>query len=350
VPAFSVRSAAEPSLVRDELDALGRDVFVVLSHLRNHDVRARDAVLAKHELERIRNRLTSTHRQRLRLLWRICQQARLVHKEDGSWQPTESAATWLKGSGLSRRGALFQTWLADAGWNELCAMPSVRCEDTGWQHDPIRAREALLGHMGKCPLDVWLDIASLVSAIYDADPDFLRPDGDYDSWYIRDAESGNYLLGFASWDRVEGALIRYLLEQPLCWLGVVALGYAQGAERAAVFKLTATGSALLRQRQAPTIGEEAAPSQEPVQRIVLRPDLSILLPSAVSWYDRFLVERFATWVEDDEQRSRYRLDGDSVARALSRGVTVAQIQAFLRRATGDRVPVKVQRALKAWEA
>ena len=347
-PAFHVLSATEPSLVRDEQGALAKDVFVVLSHLRNHDVRAREAVLAKHELERVRKRLTSTHRPRLRLLWRICEQARLVQKESGLWQPTDRAAAWLKESALSRQRALVQSWLADAGWNELCAMPTVTCEDTGWRHDPIRARVALLSHLGKCPMGVWLEIESLVNAIYAADPDFLRPDGDYDSWYIRDAESGNYLLGFASWGSVEGALIRYLLEQALCWLGVVALGYAEGAERAAAFKLTGTGIALLHEERAPAIGEDDAPSQEPAQHIVLRSDLSIVVPSTASWYDRFLVERFASWVGEREQGMLYKLDRHSVARALSRGVIGPQIEAFLKRATGDRLPVELQRALKAW--
>jgi hypothetical protein len=348
LPVFSVRSTAEPSLLRDEGDSLARDVFVVLSHLRNHDVRAKEGVLAKHELDRIRNRLTGTERPRTLLLWRICEQAELVHREDGLWQPTQRAAMWLKRDALSRQWTLFQAWLKDAGWNELCAMPSVRCEDTGWRHDPVLARESLLRHLRECPLDVWLDIDSLVNAIHDTDPDFLRPDGDYESWYIRDAESGQYVVGFANWGEVEGALIRYLLEHALFWLGVVALGYPQQAERAAAFTVTEIGRALLFEQEAPAAGEGALPGQEPAKRIVLGSDLSVLVPSTASWYDRFLVERFARWVEEHEGATCYTLDDRSVERALSRGVTVPQIEAFLRRATGSRLPPKVQRALKAW--
>ncbi|NIO71720.1 MAG: hypothetical protein GTN71_22490, partial [Anaerolineae bacterium] len=51
--------------------------------------------------------------------------------------------------------------------------------------------------------------------IKESDPDFQRPDGDYSSWYIRQADTGRYLSGFESWDQVEGALIAYLIAQPL---------------------------------------------------------------------------------------------------------------------------------------
>jgi hypothetical protein len=350
LPVFSVQCGAQPSLVRDEQDALARDVFVVLSHLRNQDVRAKKGVLAKHELDRIRDRLTCTDPPRLLLLWRTCEQAGLVHGEEGMWQPTQRAAVWLRGDALSRQQMLFQSWLTDAGWNELCAMPSVRCEDTGWQHDPVRAREALLDHLRKCPLGAWLEVDSLIGAIYETDPDFLRPDGDYESWYIRDAQSGQYLVGFASWGRVEGALIRYLLEHALFWLGIVALGHGQEAESATVFRLTPTGTALLSGETGQTSGEDRVPSQEPAGRIVLSSDLRILVPSAVNWYDRFLLERFAHWVEEHAGVARYTMDSRSVRRALSRGVTVRQIEAFLRRTTGKRMPIEVQRALKAWGA
>ncbi len=350
LPAFRVQPAVEPIIVKDEQDALARDIFVILSHLRNHDVRAKDGVLARYELDRIRNRLSAMDRPRLLLLWRVCEQAGLVHREDGTWQPTQRAAAWLNEDALSRRRMLFHTWLADAGWDELCAMPSVRCEDTGWRHDPVLARGALVRHLRRCPAGVWLEVNSLVTAIHETDPDFLRPDGDYGSWYIRDAQSGQYLLGFASWHRVEGALIRYLLEHALCWLGVVALGYPQESEQATAFRVTTTAAVLLSEESAPASGESVDESHAPAERIVVRRDLTILVPSGVSWYDRFLVERFARWVDEQGGVARYAMDTHSVKRALSRGVTVAQIEVFLKRATGKRVPIEVQRMLRDMRA
>jgi hypothetical protein len=318
--------------------------------LRNHEVRARDGVLAKHELESIRNRLTSTDRPRLLLLWRLCEQAGLVGRENRLWQPTQAAAAWLKEDAPSRQRALFQAWLSDADWNELCAMPSVRCEDTGWRHDPILPRRALLAHLRECPLNVWLDVESLIDAIYDTAPDFMRPDGDYESWYIRDARNGHYLLGFASWGSVEGALIRYLLEQPLLQLGAVSVGHAQPSARPTAFRLTAIGEALLLDVETPPGGEDAVRSQQPAERVELRSDLSVLVPIRGNWYDRFLVERFARWVEEHEGIARYEIDRNSVARAASAGVSIPQIEAFLRRVSGGRVPARVHRALEAWGA
>ena len=348
LPRFEVQVVAEPSCVEDERDALARDLFAVLAHLRNNDVRSKKGVLARHEFDRLRHRLARTDHARLQFLWRLAQQAELVQWADQLWMPAQQAAPWLKRDALSRQRLLFETWLADAGWNELCAMPSVRCEDTGWRHDPVLPRRALRRHLDACPANVWLALDSLVDAVYDTDPDFMRPDGDYQSWYIRGVEDGRYLLGFDSWGKLEGALIRYLLEHALFWLGVIALGKAQEAEPATAIRVSATGSALLSGEGAPTGVADAARREEAAARIVLSSDLSILVPGAASWYDRFLVERFARWVEDTRGGARYVMDAPSLKRALSRGVAVPQIENFLARVSGGRVPAKVQRALKSW--
>ena len=42
-------------------------------------------------------------------------------------------------------------------------------------------------------------------------PDYLRPGGDYDSWQVRDAATGEQLAGLGYWDRIEGALARQIV-------------------------------------------------------------------------------------------------------------------------------------------
>ena len=68
------------------------------------------------------------------------------------------------------------------------------------------------------PAGEWVSVADFIDAVKATDPDFQRPGGDYESWYIRDAGSGAYLTGFESWDRVEGELLRALLTGPARWL------------------------------------------------------------------------------------------------------------------------------------
>jgi hypothetical protein len=75
-----------------------------------------------------------------------------------------------------------------------------------------------------------------------------------------------------------------------------------------------------------------------------------MVPRGASWYDRFLLERFAQWVDEKDGMARYRMDAGSVRACLSGGVTLEQILAFLRRVTGGRLPSGVVRALQSWTA
>jgi hypothetical protein len=350
LPAFQVEAARPPRFVHDDRDALARDAFVILSHMRNQDVRARKGVLARHELTRMRPRLSTDYLPRLQFLHRACERAGLIRREERLWQPSSQAAAWLKQGPLSRRRALFHGWLEDADWNDLCLVPTLSCEDTGWRNDPVPARKSTLGYVSRCPADTWLAIDSLVESIHQMEPDFLRPDGDYDSWYIRDTETGQYVMGYRNWDKVEGALVRYYLHYPLRWLGLVAIGQAQQGGTAESFRVTQDGSRVLELRTADVARSTAGTSRtkSPAQ-LVVQADFQVLAPSTVSWYDRFLLERFARWLDEQSGAARYLIDTKSVAAALQRGVTIGQIEAFLRRTTGERVPTRVIRALRAWQ-
>ena len=50
----------------------------------------------------------------------------------------------------------------------------------------------------------------MIDAFKEAEPDFQRPTGDYDTWYIRRTDTQEFLKGFDQWDAVEGELLRFL--------------------------------------------------------------------------------------------------------------------------------------------
>ncbi len=62
-------------------------------------------------------------------------------------------------------------------------------------------------------------------------PRLPAPAGDYDSWFIKRASDGQYLRGFAHWEEVDGALIKYFITDILHWLGQVDLSAAEGGCR-----------------------------------------------------------------------------------------------------------------------
>jgi hypothetical protein len=369
LPAFRVEPAPSPPVARDDGDALAHDAYVVLTYIRKHEVRARTrergyglpkGILTARELAALRPRLAgssdpqegvrtrSAYVQRLRFLLELCANGGLTGVTEGVWAVMADAAAWLKGSDIARQRALYQAWLDDAHWNELRQMPGVRCEETGWRNDPLLPRRVVVSYLRQCPVASWLTIHSFVESIHEVAPDLMRPDGDYDSWYIRDAQTGQYLMGWGSWAKVEGALIRYLLEQPLRWLGVVATGRSEGEADASCFMLTRQGAAVLGIREvAPTPKRGYGVPSQP-QRMTVQADLQVIVPRGASWYDRFLLERFAKWMGEKDRTERYRLDVGSVHACLSGGVSLEQMLAFLRRVSGNRLPPVVIRSLQDW--
>jgi len=255
---------------------------------------------------------------------------------------------WLEGTRSQQRRALWTAWRDDPEWDDLCRTPGLHCEGT-WHHDPRAGRQRLLSHLARCQPGVWYMVSDFAAAIKAVDPDFQRPDGDYHSWYVRDEFSGRYLSGFESWERVEGALIAYVLTGPAHWLGATDVGDLPpckpdrgAAELArAKFRLTLRGAALL--------GLVAEPPPEPKPpRLRVRSDFRILAPHGTPCFDRFRLARFAAW-EASRPVFRYRITQRALRRAREQGISARRILAFLRRASGGHLPPNVVRALQRWK-
>jgi hypothetical protein len=340
MPESQVDPVDPPATVLDQGDALSRSVFVFLVAARRGLFRARERAFPARAVKRMASRLQdASDSRRLELAWHLCLASGLLEQRDRVWAPTDTAAQWLRDSPVQRLRLLFQSWMRDLDWNELCHLPHVQCEPAGWSADPSLARKALVRHMGACPLDAWLSAPALVQSIYQVDPDFARPDGDYDSWYIRDAQTGQYLTGFHQWGRVEGAWLRYLLEVPLYWLGLVALG--EGSEGGSLdsFRVTSLGAQVM------GLVEEEAHEPRP---FALEGSVRVRAPWDGSWYDRYLLERFARWQQDETSGSLYLIDGSSVQAADDQGINAQQIVAFLERVTEEPVPRSVRRWIHGW--
>ena len=240
---------------------------------------------------------------------------------------------------------LWSAWRDDTAWNDLDSVPGLRCEGT-WRHDPRAARHRLLVHLRQCQPGVWYSVAALAAAIHESDPDFQRPDGDYDSWYVRHEASGRFLRGFEHWHDVEGALIAHVVTGPVHWLGATDVGGTDSEPTAsapdcplgivpasAVFRLTRSGAVLL--------GLTAdAPLEENRRRLTVRPDFSVLAPFGTRVLDRFRLSRFAEW-ERSHPEYCYRITRQSLLRAHKQGISSKRILAFLQRASASDLPPNI---------
>lgn len=342
-PAFAVAPRPAPQAQRGDQTALARDMATLLGYLRREEVRVRVVpYLTRQDIWRLASRLElasgADEALYLRFLQHLVLRMGLVRREGHLLRPGLKAKEWLQSAPAARARRLFEVWRDDRAWNELRQLPTLEWQDPPRRSDPRQPRQRVLSHLRQLAPNAWYGIADLVAAIKEADADFLRPDGYYDAWYVRDAASKRLLSGFASWDAVEGALIAHLIQGPLYWLGMVWLG--QEADEGEAFALTPLGAALL---ELPGVKMPALPERP----VVVQADFTVLATRETNLYDRYQLERLAER-ESHDTATLYRLTADSIRRSLREGIEASAIIAFLRRASAGRLPQNVERTLHEW--
>jgi hypothetical protein len=216
----------------------------------------------------------------------------------------------------------------------LWSLTTLQPDEAGtWRHDPTLARAALLRHLEELGTAEWFSLTEYIDAVKADDPDFQRPEGDYDIWYVRDGSTGAYLRGFESWERVEGSLLRSLLMGPAFWLGLVELGGETPGRVPEVFR---------RRAIAGPQGALELPSP------AVRSDLTIAMP-ALRPFERFQLSRVAdlTAVGD---LYLYRLTPASLSRARRQGIPVEKLLTFLESLSDAPLLPVVRASLDRWDA
>ncbi len=246
-----------------------------------------------------------------------------------------------RGEALAR---LAQAWVSSLDVNELHLLPGLVCEGE-WKNDPRRARQAILDFLRRVPAGKWWSLGSLVEAMRVQSPDYQRPAGDYDSWFIRREGSPDYLRGFEHWDEIDGALVHWIITGPLYWLGCVDLASpAEGGPAdqrlATAFRLTGWSEALLGGK-GPVLTEEIQPSS-------LRSDGRLRVPRLGGRAFRYQVARFVDWQGFGKEAYHYRLTPGALLRARQQGLRVSHLLALFRKGN-VAVPPVLLKALVRWE-
>ncbi len=236
---------------------------------------------------------------------------------------------------------LAQTWLHSAQHNDWRLVPHLQMEGE-WQNDPVATRGFILQQIKHLPAETWWSLSAFIADIRSRHPDFQRPGGDYDSWFIRQAESGEFLRGFEHWDEVDGALLRYLVSGPLHWLGFVDLAFPQeGASptQATAFRRARHWDALLAGEEIPARPEDAL--------LHLRSDGRLSAPPRAPRPVRYQIARFCQWEGSTPHEYRYRITARSLERAQSQGLKPSHLLTLLERHASN-IPPNLVAALKRW--
>lgn len=281
--------------------------------------------------------LGDNHPARVALLLSLAGSMGLAANEDGLFKPVRTnARQWLEFSRPRQVRALAEAWRDTTLFNDLWHTPGLLPEDTGWRNDPLLARQTVLTFLEMVPPDDWWPVADLVALVKTEEPDFQRPAGDYDSWYIRDAQGGDYLQGFESWDRVDGAVLWFILTGPMHWLGLLDCG-----DDGARSRLTIYGRALVGETEWPDPPEERA-------HLTIQADGLLRAPRTLSRYERFQLARFTEWVSSGDPYI-YELTFTGLQRAAKQDIPAEAIQAFLRRSGGGSLPGPLTTLLQQWD-
>lgn len=234
-----------------------------------------------------------------------------------------------------------RAWLESSQCNDLRLTPGLLAEGE-WQNDPLRARQTVCDLLSNLPSGTWWSLPAFIASIKDKMPDFQRPAGDFDSWYLRDVESGDYLQGFEHWDQVEGKFLHYLLTGPLHWLGFLDLACPVDQTTVTAFRRSHWWTALM---------EGTVPQSLPAESdvVLAASDGKFRVPRLVPRTARYQISRFSEWIDAQPDGYRFQVTPSSLERARSQGLTVGQFLALARKYTHVLPPLLIK-SLERWEA
>ena len=253
-------------------------------------------------------------------------------KGEGKGLQTDSVKAFLETPRAEMMVQLTESWRESKDFNELRQISGIICEGE-WEYSPLKTREAILSFLEIIPRDKWWNLNSFIVAVKEQHPDFQRTGGDYDAWFIRRAKDNELLQGFAYWDEVEGALIRYFIIGALHWLGLVDLASAKEDGEIKAFRV-----------------REKAIEKEGSEKINISSNGLITIPRYTSRVARYIIARFCRWEESkNPDEYRYQITPSALEEAREQGLNISHLIGALQKYTSSKIPPTLARALRRWE-
>lgn len=259
--------------------------------------------------------------------------------------PTNLDAVRLKDFLAMPRGEalllLFKTWRDSKKINDLRLLPGLVFEGN-WNNDPLTARELVLESIRDAGSKTWWSLNSFVTQVKDKRPDYQRPAGDYESWFIRDAETNEHMHGPAYWDRIDGALMTFLLTAPLHWLGVVDIARGDRVGPATGFRLSPLGEDLI---------TGCVPVKCKIEDgiITVGSDGVLRVPLTVPRAIRYQAARFGDPMVGLTTERKYRVTPGSLREAAEQGLKVSHLLQLFQQAKTKNIPPSLVQQLERWE-
>ena len=253
---------------------------------------------------------------------------------------SEAVRLFLEASRGEALSLLVSSYLNSPDFNELHLIPNLQPEGA-WKNDPFQTRKEILNFLSDLPVGTWWSLNDFVAGVREHHPDFQRPTGDYDSWFIRDIKTGEFFRGFEHWDKIEGAIIRYTITALLYWLGIVDLAAPSLDAPIEAFRLSKWSDALLK-------GNNPKGMPEETDTILVTSDARLRVPRLTPRVARYQVARFCLWGGVDKEIYKYQITPESLQRARKQGLQINHLLSILRRYTST-IPPTIVKVLERWE-
>ncbi|MHC1785439.1 MAG: helicase-associated domain-containing protein [Anaerolineaceae bacterium] len=253
----------------------------------------------------------------------------------------DAARLFLEAPRAEALSSLLSCWQQSPVFNELLLLPNLNFE--GEIHNGVlHTRQNILRFLEHIPRGGWCDLAAFINDIHNREPDFQRPAGDYDSWFIRRKKDQAFLRGFTSWNEVDGALIRFFICGPLHWLGILDLASTQSGGRATAFRLSTYADDLFSGRPPREIMEMVKP-------LHVHSDGVITIPRECPRAVRYQIARASRWISAGPGDYRYQITPDSLNKAVRQGLKVSYLISILKRHHQGPLPPNILQAVERWD-
>lgn len=259
--------------------------------------------------------------------------------QQGNPDPDQIRAYFSLGSGEAIL-KLWQAWRDSREHHDLQHTPGIVLE-TYPDYSPVQVRTGVLAMLGELEEGTWWSLSSFTAQVKAQHPDFLRTAGEYDAWFIKDADGEEFLRGFEYWDAVEGALLRYLITGPLHWLGFLDLAVPEEQAAVSAFRRSKWADPLLGDR--PPAVEERGKEQ-----VQIRSMGEIRVTKRVPQRVRYQLARFCQWRPIVSESYRYNFTPASLEQAEKQGLRIVHLLTLLENHT-ETIPPNILTALKRWE-
>lgn len=254
----------------------------------------------------------------------------------------EQARKFLEAPRGEALNMLVRYWMHSTSFNELRLLPGLVLEGE-WKNPALEGRQAILELLRQLPTEPWWSLTGFIQAVQERKPDFMRPAGDYDSWFIRKEKSDTYLRGFESWNEVDGAVIRFIITGPLFALGIYDLAAPSLDAEPTAFRPGVWAYDLLNHMSPQGLKEENSPLRVSADGII---SLPVLCPRSV----RYQVARFCEWEIGKNDEYRYRVTAHSLQRAARQGLRAGQFIMLLRRHHKGPLPSAIVQAVERFDS